>query len=302
MRGPADAIMATTAMAGPRRARNAADRRRREGERMDHSLHRRRPRRVPRRAGRWETGVLPPVAMLERTMTLISDLHADAPSRVDHPRPSAPAWTSRALVEASGSVAALRHRPCFVPGELGSRTPADGSRLVSATDLDGAVWWITAAAVWSDAAVSPEPQRPLAVGLASADSAERAFLAGLSDRLGWEAVMAFERGDDLPTIAVPDDVDAGNIVLLDGRLGHDVPTALLLGDDIVRWGAGSTWAAAVRRALFGHAHGRDHGSELGLMAGQLRASGLQPVVVDLGSPILARAGIVRTSVQLLPAN
>ena len=88
--------------------------------------------------------------------------------------------------------------------------------------------------------------------------------------------------------------------MLDGRLGHDVPTVVVLGDDFVRWGAAATWSTAVHRALYG-----DDGSiaverELADMATVLRRGGLDVVGVDLGTDLLRRAGVVRRSVQLVP--
>jgi hypothetical protein len=88
--------------------------------------------------------------------------------------------------------------------------------------------------------------------------------------------------------------------VLDGRLGHDVPTVVVLGDDFVRWGAAATWSTALHRALYG-----DDGSiavegELADMATALRRGGLDVVGVDLGTDVLRRAGVVRCSVQLVP--
>lgn len=210
-----------------------------------------------------------------------------------------------ALVDVSGSVAALRRRACVAAGSLHDRAVAVGSRLVSATDTAGDVWLIPAAAVWSDWETAPDPQHPLPIGLATGASPERVLVAGLSDRLGWEAVMHFERGADLPVIKDAPG-DARRLVVLDGRIGHDVPTVLLLGDDVLRWGAGLTWADAVRRALFGHGHGHGQGAEHAVEAAaitvRLAAGGLVPATVDLGSAQLQRCGIVRSSVQLLASS
>ena len=83
-------------------------------------------------------------------------------------------------------------------GALEDRTPAAGDRLVTAHDEQGQAWWIAASAVWSDADGSGHPENPLPIGLATAATREEALVAGLSDRLGWEAVLEFERGPDLP--------------------------------------------------------------------------------------------------------
>jgi len=243
--------------------------------------------------------------MLSSIMTLISDFHA---AHVDV-REDALACSSRcrpadrpALIDATGSVAALRCRSSIAPGALAARSLTEGKRLVSATDADGEVWLIPAAAVWSDWATAPDPQHPMPVGLATAPSAARAMVAGLSDRLGWEAVMHLERGADLPVVDnARGAVGADRLVVLDGRLGHHVPTVLLLGEDVVRWGAGATWDVAVQRALFGHGHGDGHEVEVSSITRSLAAAGLSPAAVDLGSPTLRRCGIVRSSIQLLAA-
>lgn len=242
--------------------------------------------------------------MISTIMTITSDFHA---AHVDVLHRGVPAWPDRSrpldrptLIDTTGSVAALRRRTCIAPAALADRTPTEGTRLVSVTDTSGDVWWIPAAAVWSDWASAPDPQHPLPIGLATATSGARAMVAGLSDRLGWEAVMQFERGADLPVIDdAPGTFEADRLVVLDGRLGHDVPTALLLGHDVLRWGAGATWADAVNRALFGHGHGTGHDSELTALTCRLAASGLSPAAVDLGSARLRRCGVVRSSVQLL---
>lgn len=237
-------------------------------------------------------------------MALISDFHA---AHVDVLERGAPAWPSRSLsadrptlIDATGSVAALRRRACVAAAALADRSPTMGTRLVGATDVDGDLWWIPAAAVWSDATTAAIPQRPLPVGLATAASPQRAMVSGLSDRLGWEAVMEFERGTELPVIEdAPGTIDVHRLVVLDGRVGHDIPTVLLLGDDVLRWGAGATWADAMNRALYGHDQGGDHDVELLTISRRLVAGGLAPAAVDLGTPTLRRCGIVRLSVQLL---
>jgi hypothetical protein len=141
------------------------------------------------------------------------------------------------------------------------------------------------------------------VGLATARTQERAYAAGLSDRLGWEAVLVFERGGHLPVVEpspAPAATNGTRLVVLDGRLGHDVPTVVVLGDGMVRWGAGATWSSAVHRALFGHDGSLPVEAELAEMLDVLAEAGLGVVGVDLGTAVLSRADVVRRSVQLVP--
>jgi len=94
------------------------------------------------------------------------------------------------------------------------------------------------------------------------------------------------------------DSDADDLSVVDGRLGHEVPTVLILGQGTARWGAGSTWANAVHRALYGD-DGRIGGTaELDSIATVLGCAGLAVVTVDLATPLIAHAGVVRCSVQL----
>ena len=215
---------------------------------------------------------------------------------------SPPAADAPPLVMSSNALIALRHRPVVALGALPDRATIDGERLVTADDLTGRAYWIPADAVWSDADHAERPQHPRPVGLATARTQERAFGVGLSDRLGWEAVLAFERGDHLPPVETVPATEAADdrLIALDGRLGHDVPTVVVLGDDFIRWGAAATWSTAVHRALYG-----DDGSiaierELVAMASALQRGGLDVVGVDLGTDLLRRAGVVRRSVQLVP--
>ena len=143
------------------------------------------------------------------------------------------------------------------------------------------------------------PEHPLPVGLATAATRDGALIAGLSDRLGWEAVLEFERGTDLPRAEALADFTDENVVILDGRLGHDVPTVVVLGRDMVRWGAGSTWYGAMRRAMYGDDGNPDVGQELPELCAMLARSGLGVAAVDLDSPLLRRAGIARCSVQIV---
>ncbi|MGI9030285.1 MAG: hypothetical protein ACR2HP_09905 [Ilumatobacteraceae bacterium] len=223
-------------------------------------------------------------------MSLISDL---TPRWTESPRPSA----TPTLCVGQGRVVALRHRPVLVTGALGERTELDGDRLVAARDIAGRPCWIPAAAVWSDAD-QPVPEHPRPVGLATARTRDGVLLTGISDRLGWEALQAWEGGQDLPVVAGVLDSDADDLSVVDGRLGHEVPTVLILGQGTARWGAGSTWANAVHRALYGD-DGRIGGTaELDSVANMLGCAGLAVVTVDLATPLIASAGVVRCSVQL----
>lgn len=175
---------------------------------------------------------------------------------------------------------------------------------MTAQDHHGQAWWIAASSVWSDADAAGQPDNPLPIGLATAATRERAMVTGLSDRLGWEAVLEFERGRDLaPVDALSDDgagrLGTANVVILDGRLGHDVPTVVVLGREMVRWGAGATWHAALRRALYGEDSTIGAMRELPDMCAMLARSGLGVAAVDLDTPLLRRAGIARCAVQLV---
>jgi hypothetical protein len=202
------------------------------------------------------------------------------------------------IVTGDGPVAALRRRPVVALGSLVERLMLDTPRLVSAIDMSGRAWWIPAAAVWADADAGAQPQHPRAIGLASGRGREAAVLAGLSDRLGWEANAARERGRVLPELDA--DLDHGDgTMVYDGRLDHGIPTVVVVGDEVTMWGAGSTFAAAYHRALFGHQGTTGPAGELELLRAWLVAIGLDIVAVDLGSPLIKEAGVQRLQVQLL---
>ncbi len=217
--------------------------------------------------------------------------HARAPQR---------AGTGPTLLT-EGRVVALHRGKVVGAGAILERGLVEGTHLVSAQSPEGRSWWIPAGAVWADGE-STTPQHPRPVGLATAADLTTATLQGLSDRLGWEAVMHLERGYELPPLPGDVDFDAGPFVLLDGRLDHDIPTVVVIGEELTRWGAASTWGRALHRALYG-----DHGlapdpDELAAMADALAKLGLHPVTVDLGTPRLRQLGINRCSVQLLAAS
>jgi hypothetical protein len=229
--------------------------------------------------------------------------------RVDRDLPTmaqavwAPTTDAPSLVVSSPHLVALRHRPVVALGALLDRSTVEGERLVTAHDVGGRTCWIPAEAVWSDAADAERPQHPRPVGLATALTPERAFAAGLSDRLGWEAVLVFERGGQLPfidTATADSAVNGDRLVVLDGRLGHEVPTVVVLGDDLIRWGAAATWSTAVHRALYGDDGSLAVEDELVEVIGLLGEGGLDVVGVDLGTAVLRRANVVRRSVQLIP--
>ena len=179
---------------------------------------------------------------------------------------------------------------------------AAGGRLVTAHDATGHSWWIPADAVWSDADAPDHPEHPRPIGLATAGTREAALIKGISDRLGWEAVLEFERGGDLPAATGVAESSGANAIVLDGRLGHGVPTVVVLAADTMRWGAGATWDGAMRRALYGDDPLAEPALELEGLSELLAADGLAVASVDLGTPRLQAAGVVRCSVQLVAGN
>jgi hypothetical protein len=199
------------------------------------------------------------------------------------------------------SVVALRRRRVIALGALSARAELDSARLVSAHDLAERPWLIPAAAVWSDAAGDGRPEHPWHVGLATDTSWHRAVLTGLSDRLGWEAKRALERGQLLGRLVDLEEGVGGTV--WDGRLGHEVPTVVITSKNVERWGAGVTAASAYRRALYGDQGTTDAARQLADIELVLAASGIDVGVVDLATPLMARAGVARVSVQLLaPAH
>lgn len=123
------------------------------------------------------------------------------------------------LKQGDGNVAPLRRGRAVAVGGIGDGRVVEGCQLVAATDLADTAWWIPAAAVWRDAACEdgacPEDghstERPNAIGLATARTTATAVLAGLSDRLGWEAVIALDRGDDIPALTEDGLVDEAGL-------------------------------------------------------------------------------------------
>ena len=225
-------------------------------------------------------------------MTLISDL---TPLWTEPPRPSA----TPTLRVGRGSVVALRHRAVLVVGDLLERTAVESDRLVAARDADDRPCWIAADAVWSDADDSTDPQHPRPIGLATARTREGALLTGISDRLGWEALQAWERGPRppgdrggagqrgrrparagrSPRPPGPDDRDP--------RPGHSP----LGGGGVV----GQCRPPGVVRRRRAHRRCRRGGHVVEL----LDHAGLGAVSVDLATPLISKAGVVRYSVQLV---
>ena len=88
-------------------------------------------------------------------------------------------------------------------------------------------------------------------------------------------------------------------MVYDGRLGHDVPTVVVVDERFVRWGAGVTHEWAYHRAMFGDRGRQDAERELADLDLLLAGIGITVAVVDLGTPLLREAGVHRVSVQLL---
>lgn len=224
-------------------------------------------------------------------------------SVVDAPRPTGHIGIAQpVLISADGPVVALRQRSVIQPGGLADRALLRGQKHVTAYDLDGAPWWIPAEAVWTDTSRSEGPSVPRSTGLATAGSRERALLAGLSDRMGWEAMASFERSQKLSlvdTSTLGTSIRQDGVAVLDGQLGLDIPTVVVIGDDVLRWGAGATWDAAIQRALYRDAGIMEPAIELAQLTARLERHDLTVATVDLGSPALQKAGIHRLSVQLL---
>ena len=220
----------------------------------------------------------------------------------DHVR--APAGPSRpteqpALLDGVGDVTVLRRRSTIPMGGLADRELTSGRRLVQARDLDDAPWWVPAVDVYSDAEDHAHPEHPRSVGMEHDFSWSRAVLRGLSGRLGWEAARAVDAGATVRRLTGVGPVGAS--VVYDGRLGHDVPCVVIESDQAIRWGAGTTFDSACRRALYGDQglSNEDVGRELADLRLVLATAGLDVAVVDVGTSVLRKAGVFRVSVQLM---
>jgi hypothetical protein len=253
-------------------------------------------------SGRVHTLPLPSLAIIGG-VTAILDHPRVRHLRVGHRQTTrTPSWGRPATLRGRRDVIALRQRQTIALGALADRAVLSGERLVAAEDQVGHRWWISAESVWSDSHAADHPEHPRPIGLATAATRHAALLRGLSDRLGWEAVLEFERGADLPVASAVREPQAVNAIVLDGRLDHDVPTVVVLAADTMRWGAGATWDGAMRRALYGDDHSTDPSSELAAVCSLLAAAGLAVAGVDLGTARLNAAGVARCSVQLLAGN
>jgi hypothetical protein len=253
--------------------------------------------------GRVHTALLPSTSIIVSVTATFhhAQLRHLPVRRREEPRAPSRSRTTALLLD-RGSAVALRQRPTIAVGALLERALLRGDRLVTASDVAGHAWWLPAAAVWSDADRAARPEHPRAIGLATASTRNAALLKGVSDRLGWEAVLEFERGGDLPVAPAFDGPPVGQGIVLDGRLGHGVPTVVVLGPDTMRWGAGTTWETAWRRALFGDDPTVDPNRELGNLAEMLAAADLAVAGVDLGSARLSTAGVARWSAQLVAGD
>jgi hypothetical protein len=212
--------------------------------------------------------------------------------------PPGPAHQPR-LRTGGGTVIALRQGRVIGPGRLHDRALLNGTRLVGADDPDGTSWWIPALAAWSDGESTDFPEHPRRIGLTTGADHATAIVQGLSDRLGWEAVAHLDEGRTLPELPIGTDLDPEHFALLDGRLGHDIPTVVVVGTEITCWGAATTWERALQRAIYGAGAVGAAPGELATLVAALADAELHPVTVDLGSPRLRAHGIVRCSVQLL---
>ena len=158
---------------------------------------------------------------------------------------------------------ALRRRPAIALGALVERAMLTGDRLVSAHDVAGHSWWI------------PADGRVVRCGLPRR-------LPSIPDRSAWQrprpGTPPWSRASATGSGGKPCSSSNGaatsrrrrhsmarrsvNAIVLDGRLGHDVPTVVVLGADTMRWGAGRRGTAAWRRALYGDDPAADPSSEL----------------------------------------
>jgi hypothetical protein len=206
-------------------------------------------------------------------------------------------WTT--IVEDDGPVVALRERQVVAPGSLLDRRPLAGSALVNARDLHEREWWIPACGVWSDVDVDGRRDRPWPIGLASRDTRHVALLAALSDRLGWEAEVARRRGCQLPLVEGLGEGRTDDTTVYDGRLGHDVPTVVIVANRAAFWGAGATMPAAYHRALYGDRGELGGRRELRQLGDRLADAGIELVAVDLATAVMSERGVHRLSVQLM---
>lgn len=182
-------------------------------------------------------------------------------------------------------------------GALTGQASSQGWRSEIGDDLDDELWTVGANQLWSPADPAVRSTDATGGDVVVAGQRERAIMHGLSDRLGREAVLAWEGGAELPCVH---GVCERPVRVLDGRLGHHVETVVVIGERSVCWGAGSSWARAVDRAIYSpRASGGDDRAELGLIVAELAASGIGVWVVDVGTTTLRAAGVFRCCVHLI---
>jgi hypothetical protein len=230
-------------------------------------------------------------------MSAIENVHALPELLVPAARPARhdPATP---VVQRHGQVVPLHHRPAIALGGLCDRVQVNGQRQIAAVDTRGASCFVDAAAVWTDGEHT-HPTQLAPIGLASSSCRDTALITGISDRIGWEAAKAWEDGLDLPTAPFLDHQANSRLVLLDGRLGHQLPTVVAVSETSVRWGAGATWDAAAGRAMYGTGWPTDT-SELALIECILAGARLGIAAVDVGSALLTVNNLTRISVQITP--
>jgi hypothetical protein len=226
---------------------------------------------------------------MSMTSAVLPELLAPAPSPDRQP-------ISTPGVSRRGPVVPLHQRPAIALGGLSERSLVHGQRQVQALDANKATCWVDAAGVWADGETA-RPNQLTPIGVAAGSDWDQALVAGISDRLGWEAAKAWEDGVDLPAAPFLDDRSSDRVELLDGRLGHQLPTVVAVTETSVRWGAGATWEAALGRAMYGTSWPTDK-SELALIDSILAGSHLGIAAVDIGSTLLTINNLSRVSVQL----
>jgi hypothetical protein len=228
-------------------------------------------------------------------MSAIENVHALPELLVPATRPAHDRHSTPG-VHRRGQVVPLHQRPAIAHGGLSGRALINGQRQVQAIDTHQASCWVDATAVWTDGETS-RPTQLTPIGLASASTWDQALITGISDRIGWEAATAWEDGLDLPAAPFLEHKASSRLVLLDGRLGHQLPTVVAVSETSVRWGAGATWDAALGRALYGTGWPTDK-SELALIDCILAGAHLGIAAVDIGSALLNVNHLSRLSVQL----
>lgn len=178
-----------------------------------------------------------------------------------------------------------------------TRPPECGRSKVGDAQPNRRVWKLA-----RDTSRSPtdRPTRsvvPPSVGTATSERPGDAVLQGLSDRLGWNAVVAWQVGVNLPIRGRGAD---GTAAVFDGRLGHGVPTVVVVGEHAVRWGAGSTWRRALERALGSPRIPTvaEERAELRDVSDTLAASGITVRVVHVDAGSLGDSGLFRCRVEL----